>query len=34
MQLIVDDWVFITNVFYGGRDFETLLRDQAGIGDN
>jgi toxin ParE1/3/4 len=32
--IIVDDWVFITNVFYGGRDFETLLRDQAGIGDN
>src|SRR5688572_23977375 len=32
--VIVDDRVFITNVFYGGRDFETLLRDQAGDDDN
>lgn len=31
--LIVGDRVEITNVFYGGRDFETLYRGQPGEAD-
>ena len=32
---VVDaDAVRIISIFYGGRDFEALLKDQTGTGDN
>ena len=32
--VIEQDMVWITNIFYGGRDFEALLRSRMDIGDN
>ena len=26
--LVQEDWVLVTNVFYGGRDFEAILRGE------
>jgi hypothetical protein len=25
---LVEDWVLVTNVFYGGRDYEAILRGE------